>query len=134
MIKLKFFSILVFCMVLMGCSTTFQTSKVQNYEWSEGDEDYIAVTQVYTISTDFKINKKYIEFSISGDSVKTHNVEILSMVETKDIKTVETINVYLGRLDNEFNCKVLFYKNRNIIIIFGDEGDTRYQSFFIFGE
>lgn len=134
MIKLKFFSILVFCMVLMGCSTTFQTSKVQNYEWSEGDEDYIAVTQAYTISTDFKINKKYIEFSISGDSVKTHNVEILSMVETKDIKTVETINVYLGRLDNELNCKILFYKNRNMVIIFGDEGSTRYQSFLIFGE
>lgn len=132
--KLKFFTILVLCLTLISCSTTFQTSKIQNYEWNEIKENYSPITKVYNTDVDFKLNKKKIEFSIEGDETKIHIIEIESMIETKDVETVTYINVYMGVLDKKYNCKVVYYKDKETIIIFGDgDSSDRYQSFIIFG-
>jgi len=122
-------------MVLMGCSTTFQTSKIQNYEWNAEQEDYTPTTFIYNRDCDFKFNKKKILFSIEDDEngIETHIIEIASMIETKNIETVEYINVYRGILDNEQYCKVAYYKSQNIVIVFGGKVEDRYTTFLIFG-
>lgn len=114
MIKLKIFSILVFCMVLMGCSTTLETTKMQNYGWNPSVENYTPVTFAYEREAEFKINKRKSEFSYENEEGErdSFEIEVISMVEIQDLQPVQNIEVYKGILNNEVACKVIIsYEN-----------------------
>lgn len=136
MIKLKILSILLSLMVMASCSTTFKTTKAQNFKWDYKIEDYKESTSIYEREAKFKLNKRKIKFKVEGDKsdIDTHVIEVRSVDNQKG----KNITIYKGILDGEFPCKLVHNHNNdsNFIAIFGDRDldINRYTFFIIFGD
>jgi hypothetical protein len=131
--KVISYMLVILMVVLTGCVTTIETSKIQNYGWSENTQEYEETTLVYEREADFKFKRNEIEFHVDEDEsgIDIHTITINSSTEV--VSDGVTIYIYQGILNGRIPCQVMLYESENAVVIFGDNDGKKYRNFVVFG-
>lgn len=116
-------------LTLTSCGS-LKTTLVENYEWDGEEDEYISTSFVRNVDAKFKLKPFNDKLKFKVGAQKNY-IELVD-VELDQSKIDTKVEVFDGYLNGREFCRLVYYPDLEIIIIFGNNENGRYQSNVVF--